>query len=157
MPDGACKLSTSASTVLISLNIIHSHCHSLQARQTDQVTAAATAEALSALLVLLVPPGGSPHDAPPPPGDLLTEPCLAGTPAILSVPDALASAYLQRLHSLSLCTRREQHVPVLSLCCFHSAENYLLHQCLIALAHANLQLITKELCIGMHRRMQMLQ
>ncbi len=95
MPDGACKLSSSTTTGLISLNSFHSHCHPLQARQTDQVTAAATAEALSALLVMLVPPGGSPHDAPPPPGDLLTEPCLAGT---LSVPDALASAHLQRLH-----------------------------------------------------------
>ena len=66
--------------------------------------AAATAEALSALLVLLVPPGGSPHDAPPPPGDLLTEPCLAGTPASLFVPDALASVHLQRLPSSTHCT-----------------------------------------------------
>ncbi|KAA6424273.1 MAG: kinase domain containing [Trebouxia sp. A1-2] len=62
----------------------------LQARQTDQVTAAATAEALSALLVLLVPPGGSPHDAPPPPGDLLTEPCLAGMNQLLQRPGATA-------------------------------------------------------------------
>ncbi|DBB07857.1 TPA: hypothetical protein ACH3X3_009258 [Trebouxia sp. C0006] len=62
----------------------------LQARQTDQVTAAATAEALSALLVLLVPPGGSPHDAPPPPGDLLTEPCLAGMNQLLQWPGAAA-------------------------------------------------------------------
>lgn len=51
----------------------------LQASEADPVKAAATAEALSALLVLLVPPGGSPQDAPPPPGDLLSEPCLAGT------------------------------------------------------------------------------
>ncbi len=103
MPDGACKLSSST-TGLISLDSSHCHCHPLQARQTDQVTAAATAEALSALLVLLVPPGGSPHDAPPPPGDLLTQPCLAGTPATLSVPDALASAHLPRLHSSTRCT-----------------------------------------------------
>ena len=51
----------------------------LQASQHDPIKAAATAEALSALLVLLAPPGSSPHNAPPPPGDLLTEFCLAGT------------------------------------------------------------------------------
>ena len=50
----------------------------MQGDQNDPVRAAAAAEALSALLVLLAPSGDSPHDAPPPPGDLLTEPRLAG-------------------------------------------------------------------------------
>ena len=67
----------------LTITLAHGQCMplTLQASKTDPLKAAATADALSALLVLLVPPGSAPHDATPPPGDLLTEPCLAGATA----------------------------------------------------------------------------